>query len=159
MGIDASRHRGAVALVTGAGSGIGRATTVRLAREGARVVGIDIDTARLSQTVEHLADVGVEVIPREGDVRKQVDVDAAVVAAGRVSILANVAGIADWFLPVGDVDDLTWDDVVATNLTGTMRCMRAVVAAMAERGDGAIVNISSVAGIGVVTSDGGWIPA
>jgi NAD(P)-dependent dehydrogenase (short-subunit alcohol dehydrogenase family) len=151
MTIDTTRHAGRSAVVTGAGAGIGRATTVRLAREGAHVVGFDVDAGALDGTRQELDARGATATLLEGDVSRQADVDAAVStasAAGPIGILANVAGVADFFLPVGELDDETWDRLVAVNLTGVMRCMRAVVPGMADRGAGAIVNIASVAALG-----------
>jgi NAD(P)-dependent dehydrogenase (short-subunit alcohol dehydrogenase family) len=84
-------------------------------------------------------------------VARQADVDSVVGEAqkrGPVTILANVAGVADYFLPVGELDDDTWDRIIATNLTGTMRFARAVVPLMELAGSGSITNIASVAGLG-----------
>jgi NAD(P)-dependent dehydrogenase (short-subunit alcohol dehydrogenase family) len=151
MAIDTTRHAGKAAVVTGAGSGIGRATTIRLAREGALVVGFDVDAAGLDVTRKDVEAAGASATLLEGDVTRQADIDEAVSVAstlGPIAILANIAGIADFFLPVGELDDETWDRLVAINLTGVMRCMRAVVPGMAERGAGAIVNIASVAALG-----------
>lgn len=151
MVIDTTRHAGKAALVTGAGSGIGRATAVRLAREGAHVVGLDVDAAGLDVTRKDVEAAGTSATLLEGDVTRQADVDKAVATASAlapIAILANVAGVADFFLPIGELDDDTWDRLVAINLTGVMRCMRAVVPGMAERGGGAIVNIGSTAALG-----------
>jgi NAD(P)-dependent dehydrogenase (short-subunit alcohol dehydrogenase family) len=143
-----ARHEDRVALVTGAGSGIGRATAIRLAREGALVVACDIDDARLE---ESLAEVGGEALGVAGDVARQEDVDRivreAVSARGRVDVLANVAGINDWLLPAHEIDDDTWHRVMAVNVTGPMMLCRAVLPGMMERRSGSIVNVSSVGGL------------
>lgn len=148
--MDSTRHSGKIAIVTGAGSGIGRATTLRLAQEGARVIGCDVVEPALAETNAVLQDVGMSAELVTADVTNQVDVDRVVAAAGaRVDILANVAGgIMDHFLPLGDVDDETWDRVMAVNVTGVMRLSRAVLPLMLETGGGAVVTVASEASLG-----------
>ncbi|MET7401980.1 SDR family oxidoreductase [Dactylosporangium sp. NPDC005572] len=143
------RYTGRVALVTGAGSGIGQATILRLAREGARVVGCDVDAAGLEATGKLLAAERYDADLLNADITVQGDVDRVVAAlpGGFVDVLANVAGIMDYFLPVTELDDETWDRVIAVNLTGPMRLCRAVVPAMRGNGEGAIVNVSSIGGL------------
>ncbi|WP_432839928.1 SDR family NAD(P)-dependent oxidoreductase [Dactylosporangium sp. CA-092794] len=142
-------YSGRVALVTGAGSGIGQETALRLAREGATVVGCDTDAAGLAATEKLLADDGLVARLMTADVTDQADIDRLVAALpdGRIDLLANVAGIMDYFLPVTELDDETWDRVIAVNLTGPMRLCRAVLPAMQARGEGAIVNVSSIGGL------------
>lgn len=138
-----SRFKGKTVVVTGAGSGIGRAVAERLAAEGARVVATDIDPARLSEVV--LGERGVRV---PGDITQPAVVDALFNACqGRLDGLANVAGIMDGFLPIDEVDDETWDRVLAVNLTAVMRCTRAAVRLMGPAGAGAIVQVASEAGL------------
>ncbi|MCW2692101.1 MAG: short-chain dehydrogenase [Mycobacterium sp.] len=140
------RFAGRTALVTGAGSGIGRATALRLAREGARVVAADVVAARLDELVAEAAEL--EIVPVAGDVTDPADVARIVAAAdGRVDALANVAGIMDGFLPPAEVDDATWERVLAVNLTAPMRLCRAVLPVMIAAGGGAIVNVSSEASL------------
>ena len=143
------RYSGRVALVTGAGSGIGQATVLRLAAEDATVVGCDIDAAGLEATGKLLAADGHQATLLTADITVQADVDRVVAALqGRpVDLLANVAGIMDGFLPVTDLDDAVWEQVVAVNLTGPMRLCRAVIPAMRTAGGGAVVNVSSVGGL------------
>ncbi len=124
---------GRVALVTGAGSGIGREIAQRFAREGARVTGFDL-----------AGDVAVH-----GDVRSPADVERAVAhvvaSEGRIDVLVNSAGVRE----IGDVYTMPtdeWDNVIAVNLSGTFYCCQAAARRMRERG-GAIVNISSVGGL------------
>jgi NAD(P)-dependent dehydrogenase (short-subunit alcohol dehydrogenase family) len=145
--MDLTRHDGRVALVTGAASGIGRATALRLAREGALVLATDGNAEGLASLVAEEA----SILTIAGDLRSSVFVDELVASAeavGPVQILANVAGIMDHFVPVGDLDDELWDNVLAVNLTAPMRLCRRLVPLMAGRGGGAIVNVASVAGLG-----------
>ncbi len=142
----AGRFSGKSAIVTGAGSGIGRATAVRLALEGAAVVATDISDDRLAELVAEHPDLALT--PVTGDVSTQETVDRIVAAAGgRVDALANVAGIMDAFLPPAEMDDAVWDRVLAINLTALMRLTRAVLPLMLEAGSGAIVNVSSEASL------------
>jgi NAD(P)-dependent dehydrogenase (short-subunit alcohol dehydrogenase family) len=147
--MDASRHDEKTAIVTGAGSGIGRATAIRMASEGARVVGCDVNQEGLDSVAEEVGAAGGRVEVLAADVTVPADVDAVAAAAGdRIDILANVAGIMDHFLPLGDVDDATWDRVLGVNLTGVMRLTRAVLPIMQAAGGGAVVTVASEASLG-----------
>jgi NAD(P)-dependent dehydrogenase (short-subunit alcohol dehydrogenase family) len=140
-----NRFAARTAVVTGAGAGIGRATALRLAREGARVVVSDIAEDRLASLVEE--DAGLALHPVGGDIASADGVAAVVGAAGgRIDVLVNNVGIMDGFLPPGELDDATWERVLAVNLTATMRMTRAVLPLMLGAGRGAIVNVSSEAG-------------
>ncbi len=137
---------GRTAIVTGAGSGIGRASALRFAREGARVIAADVSAERLDELVAEHPDL--ELVPVVGDITTEDGVQAIVAAAdGRVDVLANVAGIMDGFLPAAEVDDRTWDLVFAVNVTAVMRLTRAVLPLMVEAGKGALVNIASEAAL------------
>ena len=149
--MDGRRHQGRVAIVTGAGSGIGRAVAARLAAEGAAVVGCDVNQAGLEETSAAIREGGGDAAMVPADVTSQAQVDRLVDDAagrhGRVDLLANVAGIMDWFLPAHEVDDETWSRVMAVNVNGPMMLCRKVLPGMLERGSGAIVNVASVAGL------------
>jgi NAD(P)-dependent dehydrogenase (short-subunit alcohol dehydrogenase family) len=136
------RFDGKTAIVTGAGSGIGRATALRLAREGATVVAADISARRLSELAAGHPFPGLT--PVTADIATEQGVAAVIsVAGGRVDALANVAGIMDGFLPPAEIDDATWERVFAVNVTAVMRLTRAVLPLMLAAGGGAIVNVSS----------------
>lgn len=138
------RFDGRTVIVTGAGSGIGRATATRLVQEGARVVATDVVGDRLEALRAELD--GHDVVTVVGDVADGATIDAVLAAAGEtVHGLANVAGIMDAFLPPAEVDDATWERVMSVNVTGPMRLTRAVLGVMLPAGAGAIVNVASEA--------------
>ena len=140
------RFAGKTVIVTGAGSGIGQATALRVAREGGRVIAADISQERLDALVAGHADL--DLVPVAGDISGEEAISKVVAAAdGRIDALANVAGIMDRFQPVHEVDDATWDRVFNINVNATMRLTRAVVPVMLEAGTGSVVNISSEAGL------------
>ena len=140
------RFAGKIVIVTGAGSGIGRSTALRLAREGATVIAADISGPRLQElTAENPS---LPLVPVTADLTKEQDVWNVVKAAGgRVDGLVNNAGVADAALPAAEVDDETWDRVFAINVTAAMRLTRAVLPHMLQAGAGAIVNVSSIASL------------
>jgi NAD(P)-dependent dehydrogenase (short-subunit alcohol dehydrogenase family) len=144
--IATGRFTGKTVIVTGAASGIGRATASRVAREGGRVVAVDISADRLAELSGSVP--GAEIVTVAGDITKQDDIDAIVAAAGgTIDALANVAGINDDFSPAGETTDAVWDRVIAINLTGGFKLMRAVLPAMQAAGKGSIVNVASEAGL------------
>ncbi len=137
---------GRTVIVTGAGSGIGRATALRLHSEGARVVGADVSVERLDQLRTEVPDDRLVTVA--GDIADAATIEQIMDAAGpTVDALANVAGIMDAFLPPAEVDDETWDRVFRVNVTAPMRLTRAVLPGMIERGAGAIVNVASEAAL------------
>lgn len=144
--ITPARFAGKTVIVTGAASGIGRATAARIAREGGRVIASDIAADKLDALKDELSDADITVIA--GDLTTQPAIDAVVAAAGdRIDGLANVAGINDDFSPAGETSDATWDRVIAINLTAPFKLMRAVLPLMEQAGRGAILNVSSEAGL------------
>ncbi len=144
-----SRFAGRVALVTGAASGIGRATAERLAAEGARLVIGDVRAAELEGVAADLAGRGAEVRALPLDVTDPLacrrSVDTALEAFGGLHVLCNIAGILH-FENTHDLDLEDWRRVVEVNLTGTFLMCRAAIPALLEA-RGAIVNTSSTAAI------------
>ncbi len=143
------RFAGKVAIVTGAASGIGRATALALADEGAAVALVDVDRAAGEDALREAVSRGARAIFVEADVSKETDarrlVDQAVTAFGGLDILVNNAGVA-FAAPATETSEADWDHVMGVNLKGAFLCSKAAVPAMARRGGGAIVNIGSVAG-------------
>ncbi|MFF3026242.1 SDR family NAD(P)-dependent oxidoreductase [Microbacterium sp. NPDC057944] len=138
------RFAGKTVIVTGAASGIGRATASRIAREGGRVIAADISAEKLDALKAELPGV----VTVAGDLTQQSAIDAVIAAAGdRIDGLANVAGINDDFSPAGETTDAVWDRVIAINLTAPFKLMRAVLPIMEAAGSGSILNVSSEAGL------------
>jgi NAD(P)-dependent dehydrogenase (short-subunit alcohol dehydrogenase family) len=144
------RLDGKVALITGGGSGIGRATAVLFAREGAKVVVADISAEMGEETVRSIREGGGHATFVKTDVTKEEDVRRAVQTAvesyGRLSILFNNAGVAGPY-GVADVPAETWDQVMNVNVTGTFFGFKHGVPAIQKAGGGAIVSTSSTAGL------------
>jgi NAD(P)-dependent dehydrogenase (short-subunit alcohol dehydrogenase family) len=142
---DGKRLEG-VAIVTGAGSGIGRATALLLAARGATVIASDINGIAAEETAA-MGDGPISAVMT--DVSDVSSVDALVAAAQRVGPLAyvaNVAGVLDAMAPVHEIDESQWNRVLGVNLTGPFLVARAAIPAMLDRG-GAIVNVASIAGL------------
>ena len=148
-----STLKGNVAIVTaGAGAGIGQAVAKRFLEAGADVVLTDAHARRVQETGEALAkEFGREVLALEVDVRNAAQINAMVEAAlakyGQIDILFNNAGI-NRLQPIWEMDEENWATVLDVSLTGTFRCLRAVLPHMIERKSGAIVSMASTAGWG-----------
>lgn len=142
---------GEVAIVTGAGQGIGEAIATTLAREGATVAVVDIDAGEAARVASVITDAGGKALALETDVTKSDQVDNMVgdviSHSGRVDVLVNGAGGWHRIRPVTDVTDEEWHRLIALNLTSAFYCSRAVARSMIEQNSGRIVSITSNAGI------------
>lgn len=140
-----------VAIVTGAGAGLGKAIAVLYAEHGAKVVATDISEQRLAELEQEITAAGGVVKTVKADMAIPGDIEAMVKAAvdsfGTVDILVNNAGVMDDFSPVADVSDAMWDKVMKINVDGPFRAMRSVLKIMLEKGNGSIVNIASIGGL------------
>jgi len=140
-----------VAVVTGAGSGMGKAIAVLYAQEGAKVVVSDINGNAVDSVVSDIRAAGGEAVGILANVALEEDVqrmiDTALEKYDGLDIMVNNAGILDHFLPAGDVTDEVWERVLAVNLTGPMRACRKSIPIMLEQGGGVIINIASVGGL------------
>ena len=144
--ITLGRFDGKTVIVTGAGSGIGRATASRVAREGGTVIAVDVSAERLAEFAASLPDYHIVTVT--GDITNSQDIQKIVAAAeGRVDALGNVAGIMDNMTPLHEVSDEVWDRVMNVNVTGMMKLSRAVLPLMLEKNKGAIVNVGSEASL------------
>ena len=142
---------GEVALVTGAGGGIGAATARLFAAEGARVLVVDIDAAGADATAAGIVADGGAAVGLGADVTDEAQVEAAVATAlerwGRLDCAHNNAGTSGTPAAFTDLSLQDWDAVVRLNLTGVFLCMKHELRVMAPAGRGAIVNTSSGAGV------------
>ena len=147
--VSQGRLEGKVALVTGAASGIGAATALRFAREGARVAGFDLKRPP-SAAWEELEAAAPEALFETGDVTREEEVGQVVNAAldrfGRLDVLMNAAGIAGGG-PVHALSEESWDRVLAVNLKGTFLMCKHALKPMLAQESGSIVNVASIEGL------------
>ncbi len=142
---------GDVALVSGAGSGIGAATARLLADNGVRVVVSDLHPASVERVVAEIRAAGGTALPHVGDVSRPQDAESAVALAvsqfGALHLAFNNAGIGGTLKPSGELDPADWQRVIDINLSGVQYGMRYQIPAMIAAGGGAIVNMSSILGV------------
>jgi NAD(P)-dependent dehydrogenase (short-subunit alcohol dehydrogenase family) len=154
MGMLEGSLDGKVALVTGAGSGIGRASALAFARAGARVVVSDVDEAGGKETADLVGDAGSEAVFVRADVTQGSDVEALVAAAvdafGALDCAHNNAGISGPVAFTADLDPDTAHRILEVNLFGVFLCLHHEIRHMLGAGGGAIVNTASGAGLGGV---------
>lgn len=147
----AGRIDGKVALVTGGGSGIGRATALALAREGAKVVVSDVAVEGGEETVRLIKAAGGEAIFSRADVARNAEVEAlvqqTVATYGRLDCAFNNAGIEGATKQTTECSEEAWEQTIAINLKGVWLCMKHEIQQMLKQGGGAIVNTASVAGL------------
>lgn len=138
-------------IVTGAGSGIGRAAALAFAAEGAKVLVADLNADGAQATVKEIEQAGGTAVAVTGDLSEQAVVDEVAATAverfGGVDVLVNNAGIMDRMSALADVDDAEWERVIRVNLTAPFLLTRAVLPHMLAAGRGAIVNTASEAGL------------
>ncbi|MFX1465401.1 MAG: SDR family NAD(P)-dependent oxidoreductase, partial [Promethearchaeota archaeon] len=139
-----------VAIVTGAGQGIGRAIALNLAKDGAKLVINDIVEENAKEVVKEIESKDGEAIAILADVSNKNAVEHMIKRTlekyGKIDILVNNAGISGPMVPVQDLSEKDWDKVINVDLKGTFLCSQAVIPHMIENGYGKIVNISSIAG-------------
>jgi NAD(P)-dependent dehydrogenase (short-subunit alcohol dehydrogenase family) len=147
----AGRVMDKIAVVTGGGSGIGRATALAFAREGAKVVVSDVVVSGGEETVQMIKAAGGQAVFVKADVSKAAEVEAlikqTVATYGRLDCAFNNAGIAGQLAPTAEGSEENWDRTIAINLTGVWLCMKAELTQMLKQGGGAIVNTASTMGL------------
>ncbi len=142
--------KGKVAMVTGAGGGVGKAISKRLASEGCKVVLLGRDRAKLQKVASEVGDKNntmtvITDITKEAEILSAID--QTIKAFDKIDILVNNAGIINDPVPFHEMTEDQWDHLIETNLAGTFRMTKAVIPVMMKNGGGSIVNISSVLGI------------
>ena len=145
------RLKDKVAVITGAASGMGKATAILFAQEGAKVVVSDLTLEGAGATVAEITAFGGTATAIAANVAVEADIHKLIKAAlnsyGTLDILVNNAGIMDDFSPIGDVKDDLWDRVFEVNVKGVMRATRQAMPIFLEKGAGTIINIASVGGL------------
>ena len=152
-----------MAVITGAGSGIGRATAMALAEGGAKVAVLDIDLASAEETASLINAVGHQAKAFQCDTSSTGDVDRAIsnaiTALGPLEIMVNNAGILDGFFNVDEIDEALWRRVIDIDITGVFLGCKRALHEMLPRGRGRIVNTASVAGIGGTGGGAAYVAA
>ena len=140
-----------VAVITGAGSGMGRSMAYLYAKEGAKVIAADLNLEGVESLLEEVREFPGDITPFKVDVSKRDEVEsmlnAAVDTYGALNILINNAGIMDGMMPVGETTDDLWEKVLNINLSGVMFACRQAVNMMTDEGGGCIINTASVGGL------------
>jgi NAD(P)-dependent dehydrogenase (short-subunit alcohol dehydrogenase family) len=159
---------GKAALITGAGGGIGRATALAFAREGARVAAADLAAEAAQETVALINAKGGQALALSGEVASDAGVKAMVAAAvaafGRLDCAFNNAGIAGWQVEAAgqktaDWSEAAFDRMIAVNLKGVWLCMKHEIVQMLAQGGGAIVNTASIAGLAGLPTSSAYVAA
>lgn len=142
---------GKVAIVTGASAGMGRAIALLYAKEGASVVAVARRKERLDEIVEIAKDYEGTIIAMQADISRKEDnekmIDLAVENFGKIDILVNNAGIMDEMMPVGEVEDELWNNVMNVNINGPFYACRKAINLMMKQGSGNIINVASIGGL------------
>ena len=140
-----------VSLITGAGSGIGRASAIAFAREGALVVASDVNAEGGEETISRISEIGGQAIFVPADVSRPDDVEALVQSTvqqyGRLDCAFNNAGVSGGQVLMHEYSEEDWDRVIDINLKGVWLCLKYEIIQMLEQGGGAIVNTASTMGL------------
>jgi NAD(P)-dependent dehydrogenase (short-subunit alcohol dehydrogenase family) len=148
---DSGSFKGKVAFVTGAANGIGRATALAFAREGASVVVADLSEQRNQETARMIEEAGERALAVKCDVSQDNDVKAAlertVETFGRLDFAFNNAGVEQAIIAAADITEEEWDRIVDIDLRGVFLCMKYEIPLLLKQGGGVIVNTSSGAGV------------
>ena len=157
------KFEGRMAVVTGAGSGIGRATALMLGARGAAVAAIDLDHATARETADMIARAGGRAAGYAADVSRAATLDEAVTKAvaelGPLEIMFNNAGILDGYFDVDELEESIWRRVIDIDLTGAFLGCKRALREMLPRGRGRIVNMASVAGLNGTGGGAAYIAA
>ena len=150
------RFEGKVVVITGAAGGIGRATAVRFASEGARILAVDLPNSDLDETVSAVQRSGGQIAVCAADVTVASEVDGYVQSAlgafGQIDVFFNNAGIEGWVGPLLDYPEAEFERVFAVNVKGVFLGLQAVGRVMRQAGGGTIINTASVAGLQATAS-------
>ncbi len=145
------RLNGKIAVITGAGSGMGLAMAELFAQEGAKIVANDWNAESLDKLVAKLNDEGRDITGLQGNMAEQSDAEAlvnlAVSTYGKIDILVNNAGVNDLWQGVGELTNDAWERTLGVNLNGPMFTSRCAIPTMVKQGGGSIINIASTAGV------------
>lgn len=147
-----NRLEGKVAIITGGNSGVGAATALLFAQEGAKVIITARRKEKLKEVANQIESIGGTVLPISADISKHEDVqrvmEETIAAFGQVDILVNNAGILEAGLkPIDRFEESDLDRILNTNTKGTMYCMKEACLTMEKTGKGSIINVASVAGV------------
>jgi NAD(P)-dependent dehydrogenase (short-subunit alcohol dehydrogenase family) len=152
-----------MAVVTGAGSGLGRAIALKLAADGFAVAALDLDEASAREAAREIAGAGGRAVGYAADVSRAADLDRAVGAAigalGPLEVMVNNAGILDGYFDVHEMDEALWRKVIDIDLTGVFLGCKRALAEFLPRGRGRIVNMASVAGLNGTGGGAAYIAA
>lgn len=140
-----------VAVITGAGAGMGKAITTLFAAHGCNVVAADINEERLRTLETEVKNAGGNITTIKANMANEDEINSMIDLAkntyGTLDILVNNAGVMDNFQPVGEVDNATWERVMKINVDGPYKAMRNAIKIFLEKGSGNIINIASIGGI------------
>jgi|694.fasta_scaffold148789_6 NAD(P)-dependent dehydrogenase (short-subunit alcohol dehydrogenase family) len=140
-----------VAIITGAGSGIGKETSLLFAKEGCKVVASDIHFENLKLLEAEVIDLGGDIAILESDISIEFDINRMIQFTidtyGKIDILVNNAGVMDNFESIAEVSNETWEKVFKTNLEGPFKAIRGVIKEFIKQQSGNIINISSIGGL------------